>query len=137
MRYFQKELVDTPLYLPSGGRLAFEDAGNDVGILATDNPKICAELEKVIKQHRGGVSETTQAVFEDLKKKSIAKAQSSPSLSQKAQLLRQAVRSAKRNAPVVEGAKPAGTLVPTKSAPLAVPDLMPAVGQMWRPKVIR
>lgn len=68
MRYFLKELLSNKLYLPNGARVQFEDAGDDTGILATQDAYVISELDRAIQRQVGGVSSIDQAQYEDLKK---------------------------------------------------------------------
>lgn len=65
--YFFKELVATPLYLPEGVKVKFDDIGDASGIFRTDDPKVGEEILKHVG--RGGVSELTQDQYEELLKK--------------------------------------------------------------------
>lgn len=68
MRYFKKELVSRPLYLPGGGKVGFTNIGDDTGLLATEDGFLIAELSKLAARHKGGVVELNVAAYEDLKK---------------------------------------------------------------------
>lgn len=76
MRYFYKELVQTPLYLPNGNRFPFDNVGNNEGVWATDDPFLISEAENAMRSAKGGVSEIPQDLYDDLIKKKVA----SPSL---------------------------------------------------------
>lgn len=67
-KYFRKEIVTTPLFLKTGGKVPFEVVGGDTGILETDDPKLIEALEIAVKRRMGGVVSITQEAFEELKK---------------------------------------------------------------------
>lgn len=69
MRYFHKEIADTPLYLPKGVRIPFNRLSDGNGIWASDNPDVLAEMDKAIAKHIGGLSEITAAQHAELLKK--------------------------------------------------------------------
>lgn len=56
VRFFKKEIPHSPLYLPNGRRAPFKTS-NGVGILATNDDHLLAELDKVLKRRVGGVIE--------------------------------------------------------------------------------
>lgn len=69
-RYFKKELPGTPLYLPIGKPIQFDGVDYDYGFYATNNGYEIAELLKCIQRKSGGVSEITEAEYNEwLKKK--------------------------------------------------------------------
>lgn len=69
MRYFHKELVQTPLYLPQGRKFPFDKLSDGNGIWATEDASLIAEAEKAIARHVGGISEITQEQYDALTKK--------------------------------------------------------------------
>lgn len=68
MRFFKKELVSRPLYLPGGSKVGFVNIGDDTGLLATEDGFLIAELSKMAARHKGGVVEITAEAYTDLKK---------------------------------------------------------------------
>lgn len=70
--YFIKEIVSNPIRLPSGRKVPWEAVGDDVGVLATNDPQLISELENAARKQIGGVSKVDLAGYEDAKKKSSA-----------------------------------------------------------------
>jgi len=54
-RFFLKEKLTRPLYLPNGAKAPFESVGGDYGLLATEDQYLITELDKAVKMHVGGV----------------------------------------------------------------------------------
>lgn len=75
MRYFKKELLSNPVWLPSGGKFPFDNIGNNEGVLATDDLILVTEAERAMAAHRGGIIEITVEEYDEL----IKKKQDSPS----------------------------------------------------------
>jgi len=70
-RYFRKELPETPLYLPTGAPIRFDEVSDGYGYYATSNGYEAAQLIKCASEHRGGVEEITEQQYSEyLKKKS-------------------------------------------------------------------
>jgi len=69
-RYFKKSNPDVPIYGANGGRIQFEKVSPTEGIIGLNNPAGQQELINCINQQRGGVTEITEAEFEELKKNS-------------------------------------------------------------------
>lgn len=65
MPYFKKEIPETPVYLPVGKAITFEAIDRDYGYLATNDGYVIDQLQKLISSRRGGVSEITQAEYEE------------------------------------------------------------------------
>jgi len=79
MRYFLKELVKIPLYIPNGATVPFEDIGGNYGLFQTADPYLIGELDKAIKNRVGGVIPLTEEEFTTWQKKKAASPSSSPS----------------------------------------------------------
>lgn len=72
MRYWKKELPETPIHLPIGKPLKFDYIDFDYGYLATTDGYINTELSKCAKRNAGGVTEITEMEYQDfLEKKSV------------------------------------------------------------------
>ncbi len=70
MRYFKKEILSNRLWLKStGAAVTWENAGDDTGILATDNQAIIDELDGAVAKGIGGVVQIDEAEYQDTKKK--------------------------------------------------------------------
>jgi len=87
----KKELVSRPLYLPGGAVVKFINVGDDTGVLATEDGYVASELSKLAARKKGGIIETDQATYDDLKKNPLTKV-GSLSNSNNAQELRQHIR---------------------------------------------
>lgn len=72
MRYFLKELVSTPLYLPGGHHFPFEVVTGEQGIWATEEPYLIGEAEKALAKGIGGIAEIDKEQYDELKKKVLA-----------------------------------------------------------------
>ena len=57
MRRFKKELVSRPLYTSKGHPIQFQNIGDDIGLLETNDPHLISELEALIKRGGKGVVE--------------------------------------------------------------------------------
>lgn len=68
-RYFFKELISNPVWLPSGARFPFHNVGDDTGIWETDDPMLVLEAEHAIQRGVGGLSEITKEKYDELIKK--------------------------------------------------------------------
>lgn len=68
-KYYLKELVNQPLFLPSGAKVPFEDVGGTYGILAAEDSGLIAELDKAVKNHIGGVMSLTKEQYDEWAKK--------------------------------------------------------------------
>lgn len=79
MRYFLKEKISRPLYLPNGSKVPFEDVGGDYGLLATADDYLVGELDKSVKMHVGGIVPLTKEEYDSWVEKKRASAQSSES----------------------------------------------------------
>lgn len=137
MRYFLKELVSTPLYLPTGGKIGWEELQGDQGALATEDGALLHQLDMAIRRKVGGVREITAEQYEEVKKNS----QSIPTSSLNSLNVRDAKRMIEQlqaqiarleGRPVVEAGKDTAMRQPPlspvhESEPLVVPDLEPVV----------
>lgn len=83
MRYFLKEIISRPLFLPNGAKAPFESAGGDYGLLSTADEYLVKELDKAVKMHVGGVVPLTEADYNVWIEKKKALASSSDSSQQK------------------------------------------------------
>jgi len=79
MRYFLKEKLSRPLYLPNGAKAPFESVGGDYGLIQTTDEYVIKELDKAVKMHVGGVVPLTAEEFDEWQKKKAALEQSSSS----------------------------------------------------------
>lgn len=77
--YWLKELVRTPLYLPNGGSVPFEEVGGSYGILETSDPYLTTELQKAAKNQVGGVIQLSEEDFKSWQSKKKASPSSLPS----------------------------------------------------------
>lgn len=57
MRRFKKELVSRPIYTSKGHPIPFQDIGDDIGILETNDPLLVSELDALIRRGGKGVVE--------------------------------------------------------------------------------
>jgi hypothetical protein len=75
MRYFQKIYPNQPLILTNGNAFRRFEVTQDpqIGVYATENPKLLGEFEQAMSAQIGGVKEITQAEYEALKKKAAPK----------------------------------------------------------------
>lgn len=78
--FWLKELIDRPLFLPSGAKVPFEAVDGVYGLLATEDGFISSELEKAVNNHVGGVMKLTAEEHESWSKKKLSQG-SLPSLS--------------------------------------------------------
>lgn len=127
-RYFKKTLLSNKLCYANGHLALFHDVGGDEGVMATSDPYVIEQLEAAIKHKVGGVSEISEALWDELKKKALTakpKSLSSSLNTLSGQTLDQLLMGAdgggrgvvaKRLPPVVH-----------KSAPLVVPENLPVV----------
>ena len=59
MRRFKKELVSRPIYTSKGHPIPFQDIGDDIGLLETNDPLLISELDALIRRGGRGVVEVT------------------------------------------------------------------------------
>ena len=71
MKFFKKELLKTgrPVITDKGWPIQFDDDGLGNGIIATNDPYTISQLTALAEKARLGVSQITEAEYEDLKKK--------------------------------------------------------------------
>ena len=69
MKWYTKLNPRQALWLASGASLSFEAVRRDLGVFATDNAQIQAEFAAAIQNSRGGLTEISQAVYDELRKK--------------------------------------------------------------------
>jgi hypothetical protein len=67
MRFFKKFEPRQQLLLSSGQWFSFQPAG-DHGIVATDDAELVRQFQIAMQAQRGGISEITEAEYQDLKK---------------------------------------------------------------------
>jgi hypothetical protein len=79
MRYFLKEKLSRPLYLPNGAKAPFESVGGDYGLVATEDEYLTKELDKAVKMHVGGIVALTAEEYNSWIEKKKASEQSSNS----------------------------------------------------------
>ena len=63
VRFFKKELPQNPLFLPNGKRAPFRTVKAGVGILATNDEHLLAELDKVLIRRIGGMIEIKESDY--------------------------------------------------------------------------
>ncbi len=81
MRYWLKEIVSRPLFLPNGAKVPFEPVGGDYGLLASEDEYVTKELDKAIAMHVGGVVPLTEEEYKSWsEKKRISESSSNSSL---------------------------------------------------------
>lgn len=68
--FFVKELISNPLIL-EGRKIPFEDLGDEMGGIVTEDPVLAASLRHAQRTRIGGVYEVTEEQFADHKKKAI------------------------------------------------------------------
>ncbi len=114
LKFYKKELISNRLALPNGRAVKFDQVGDsDTGTLATADSGLIGELEKAVAAGRGGVTEITEAQFQDLKKNPPAGRSQIRSLN--AQSLQQLLKNQKAaSVPVAE-------VKQEPSAPMEVP----------------
>lgn len=72
-KWYRKEIPGNPIHFSIGRAIPFEAIDRDYGYFATDNGWEIKELDAAVASHRGGVTEISQAEYEDfLKKKASA-----------------------------------------------------------------
>ncbi len=69
MKYFRKEFPKTKIFLPNGSMIQFEPRDANVGYYQTDKPIEIAALEKLEREHRGGVFSIPEGEHQEAKKK--------------------------------------------------------------------
>lgn len=67
--YFLKEILSNPICTTDGRRIAFEDFGDDMGGITTEDDGLVAELRAAAAGRRGGIVEVDSDAFADAKKK--------------------------------------------------------------------
>lgn len=73
MRYFITHIPRAGYQTPSGRSFQFETLNHSQGYLATEDPELVAELEKLAKAKKMGVQEITAQVYEaDFAKKKLS-----------------------------------------------------------------
>ena len=73
MRYFKKVLLSNPLRFANVAPPKWKDIGDDEGIVAVgDDEPLLKELQAAASRKIGGITEITEAVFTELKKKASA-----------------------------------------------------------------
>lgn len=120
-KYFRKEIVTTPLFLKSGGRVPFEVVGGDTGILETEDAKLIEVLDVAVKRRMGGVVSITAEEFEELKKNPPAP-----------RLKRSSLKPWGRqdNPPANQPREEDAAAVSQKTASIKVPDKEPMLAQL-------
>lgn len=68
MRFFKKIDARQQILLSNGQWFSFVPAG-DFGLFSTEDPGLIAQFQIAIASQRGGLSEITEAEYQDLKKK--------------------------------------------------------------------
>lgn len=79
IKYFKKRIPKTPIFGTDGTPIKFDLVDANLGVLATDNPQIIADLEKAIAGERGGIIAITVEEYNDLKKNANWTPSSEPS----------------------------------------------------------
>lgn len=122
--WFRKELFSRPIHLPTGHTVPFVEVADDMGVLATDDGYIIAELRKLIERQVGGVTEINAVEYEELKKNPPAGPSPPPFLSQDINQFVVRTRNAaegSRMAPLPPSARESVPLTIPKTIPLATP----------------
>lgn len=65
--YFRKEIVTTPLYFKTGGKVPFVIYG-EIGLLETDDTVLVQNLNIAVSRRMGGVTVITKEDYDELKK---------------------------------------------------------------------
>lgn len=82
MKWFLKELPNSPVFDRNGKKIPFEVYGGDFGGITVDetvNPELVEDLEKLIKKRAGGVSASTEPGNDSKKSLPVYKPFVSPS----------------------------------------------------------
>ena len=77
MRYYKKELCHKPFLLANGKFLTFTSVFDQTGLIATDDEALIAQLSQAVGS--AGLSEITEAKFEEYKKKLPSPMRETPS----------------------------------------------------------
>lgn len=120
--YFIKEILSNAIRLPSGRKVPWEPVGDDVGVLATNDPQLISELETASRRGVGGVRQVDLRGYEDAKKKSTAEELRKVSLFRANNQFR-TPRLSEDVAPAVE-VKPLPRVSPS-GQPIATPSTLP------------
>lgn len=125
MNYYKKELLSTPLYLPQGRRVPFEDVGGDTGVVATEDGSLIVELDGAVKRRIGGIVVINQGTYDDLKKNTLKPLRRNSSLS--AQSVQSTVGRLSRENPAALDPRvpPPPPLVPQVNTPPPAPVVVP------------
>lgn len=70
--YFVKELLSNKVRLPSGRPIPWESAGDDMGVLSTNDPGLIEQLKAAVRRGVGGIREVDEDGFNSTKKNSTA-----------------------------------------------------------------
>lgn len=145
MTFFKKELFSSKLHLPSGHLVVFEEVGDDMGVIATEDAFLINELKKAQERHVGGVVEINAQQYTELKKNPPDKPSEPPWLSaqkltlqRQLQAERQSVATANvvaegakaSDKPVIIEGKEAASQAPKQSVPLEVPQSIPVLTKL-------
>lgn len=126
MKFFKKELLNSarPVLTDKGWPIQFDSDGLGNGIIATNDPYTIDQLTKLAESGRLGVTQITEAEYEDLKKKAPShQRRALPAWSQNPVRLETAVRPVSRagaDTNLVDHSLP--PQVPT-GKPLEIPDV--------------
>ena len=124
MKWYLKEIVSRPVYV-KGALVRFEDFGDGNGGIQTDNQLIFNELNAYVRKGVSGLTEVTQAQYEDAKKN--AKPRVRPAISNAQFPIRVSGGVPRQNrapaAPASESSESPGLVVPTSRIPKAVPRI--------------
>lgn len=74
MNYYAKEIPRSPIYMPNGDVVTFETVDGVTAYYATERTDYIAVFDKMIEEHKGGLSVIDQATYDAFKKKQQASA---------------------------------------------------------------
>lgn len=127
MKLFKKALLKTgrAVITTQGWPIQFEDVGGDNGVIQTNDPYTIDQLSKLATAGRLGVTEITQAEYEELKKKApLLMQRSLPAWS--ASPVRVESKVSLRASPATSGTKPIDHSLPPQvptGKPLEIPEV--------------
>lgn len=68
IRYFKKFNPQQTLFLSTGQTVKFTPVDHDWGVIAVNNPLVISEVEAMMREQRGGISEITAEEYTEQKK---------------------------------------------------------------------
>lgn len=117
--------------MPNGDVLKFESIDGVTGYYSTERPEYLSGFQKMIDEHRGGVSEITEAEFSQFSKKKMTSVPSAPRWREEISggPLHDTVMSRQVVAAVEPPKAPAGPAVAVDTGKPAAPPSKPRVGK--------